>query len=719
MGLCVIVSTHICKLLGRCIHMNRKKFISRNPREHIQYPKTKDITIDDPPQINKKDKEKVYPVIIQCIVAIMNFSLISLIISKDINTSLLCAAITSIGSLITILITNRSEKKKNLYKIRKMEAKYTHYLAEVDKSIYEERAAFDAYYGNNYPSVHDCIQKIETRPSWDRFIDEPDFLLVRIGYHRFREFNVVYQKNFFDEDDLNIAAATKEIEKHGFTDYAPILLDINNKAVGFWGEKEALIQMFIRILIDCTFHHCYTDVKFVIIDPDGIFRWLSELSFLQDNSEGKCLYASTHKEISNVLAYIEKIKGRRENSILSNKADSSIPIPYYIVCVFGEKAEKLQAFNSITASKEISVSLLFFYKDFDKLLNCKTKVKCEADESVLFQKLKNIRFRTETVERNEIELYIKQLSFFRCESAGDFSLPNLTSIFEGYGITKLEDLEVLNRWKKNKYNVRLSIPVGIDALGKQFEFDLHEVEAGPHCIVAGSTGSGKSEFLTTMILSFAINYPPEKISFWIFDGKGGGLIAPLENLPHISKSVTQLDESVFVEVTHSLKDELIRRQVLLRQYGGDFESYNAVNNCSLPPLPHLFIIVDEFAEIKRYYPEFMDSLMSAVRVGRSLGIHLVLSTQKPAGVVNDQILANCRSKICLRTYAEADSLEILGDSIATTFINSGRAAIRVGNDMISVFQTFWSHAGSEEESVPQSKALVEYISKIYSIYCSK
>ena len=346
MGLCVIVSTHICKLLGRCIHMNRKKFISRNPREHIQYPKTKDITIDDPPQINKKDKEKVYPVIIQCIVAIMNFSLISLIISKD-------------------------------------------------------------------------------------------------------------------------------------------------------------------------------------------------------------------------------------------------------------------------------------------------------------------------------------------------------------------------------------IPVGIDALGKQFEFDLHEVEAGPHCIVAGSTGSGKSEFLTTMILSFAINYPPEKISFWIFDGKGGGLIAPLENLPHISKSVTQLDESVFVEVTHSLKDELIRRQVLLRQYGGDFESYNAVNNCSLPPLPHLFIIVDEFAEIKRYYPEFMDSLMSAVRVGRSLGIHLVLSTQKPAGVVNDQILANCRSKICLRTYAEADSLEILGDSIATTFINSGRAAIRVGNDMISVFQTFWSHAGSEEESVPQSKALVEYISKIYSIYCSK
>lgn len=693
--------------------MSDKKNIDRNLREHIRKPDAKDIIIDAPPKINKKDKEKIYPVIIQCIVAMINFSLISFIVSKDINTSLLCATITSIGSLFTILITNRIERKKAQENSKEIETKYITYLAEIKITIGIERASFDAYYDKNYPSVHDCIKKIEIQPSWDRFISEPDFLHIRIGYHRFREFDVVYQSNIISENAFGITANVNELKELGYTDVAPILLDISNKTVGFWGAKDALLQMFIRILIDCTFHHCYTDLKFVVIDPDDNFRRLSSLSFLQDNSEEKCLYASTHKEITNVLTYIYNLITKRENSLLSNGEDSSTPIPYYVICVFTERAGKLTAVNSIAENKRISVSWLYFYKDYHMLPHCKTKVKCEIDESIL-QKSENIRFKTEAIDRNKMEQYINLLASFKLESDSDFTLPSSISIFDGYRITKLEDFKILNRWNNNKCNAKLAVPVGVDELGQLFEIDLHEVADGPHCLIAGSTGSGKSEFLTTMILSYAINYPPERVSFWIFDGKGGGLTAALEKLPHISKSFTQLDKKIFEEVTYSLKHELSRRKTLLLQHGAvNIETYNKSNDYSLP---QLFIIVDEFAEIKAYYPEFIYTLVSVARIGRSLGIHLVLSTQKPAAVVSDQIYANSKSRICFRTYDEEESLELLRNPIAATFINSGRAAIEVGNDMISLFQTFWCGANSKRESAPQSEVLAEYILKIYSIY---
>ena len=695
--------------------MSNKRNIDRTPREYIRQPDVKDIMIEVPPQIDKKNKEKIYPVIIQCIVAVLNFSIISFIVSKDINTSLLCTTITSIGSLFTILITNRIEKKATQDKRREMRTKYINYLADIKSKIEIERTSFDAYYDKNYPSIHDCIKRIEIQPPWDRFIGEPDFLLVRIGYHQFREFDVVYQSNALSEDDFEVTETINEIKKFGYTDVAPILLDISNTTIGFWGTKDALLQMFIRILIDCTFHHCYTDLKFVIIDPDGDFSWLSNLSFFQDSSEGKNLYASTHKEITNVLTYIRNVITKRENSLLSNGEDSSTPVPYYVICVFTERAGKLLAINSIPENKHISISWLHFYSEFRMLSNCKIKVKCETDTSII-QKSENTKFRTEIIDRNEVVRYINLLSSFKSESVSGFSLPNSISIFDGYGITEPEELNILNRWNENKCNAKLAVPVGINELGQLFEIDLHELEDGPHCVVAGSTGSGKSEFLTTMILSYAINYSPEKVLFWVFDGKGGGLISYLKKLPHISKSITQLDENVFDEVAHSLKDELRRRQMLLQQYGTrNIETHNKNSNC---PLPHLFIIVDEIAEIKVYYPEFMDQLMSAARIGRALGIHLVLSTQKPSGVISDQIYANCKSRICFRTYDRQDSLELLRSPIATTFINSGRAAIKVGDDLIPLFQTFWSEASSKMESVPQSKILAEHISKIYSGYNS-
>ncbi len=693
--------------------MNEKKNVDRNPREVIGRPEATSIIIDPPPKIEKKDKEKIYPVIIQCIVAVVNFSLISFIVSKDINTSLLCTVISSVGSLFSILITNQIERKKAQEKNKENDAKYIDYLTDVGKEIDSKRASFDAYYASNYPSLHSCIKGIELQPLWDRFIGESDFLLVRIGYHYLREFDVTCQSNLFIESDSAITATVDEIKMRGYTDAAPVLLDINNRSIGFWGTEDALFQMFFRILIDCTFHHCYTDVKFVVIEPDGIWGWLSALGFFQDSSVGRCLYASTHKEVTNVLTYIDGIKTKRENSLLPDRADSSTPIPHYIICVFDDKAEKLQAFNSIAENKGVSISLLYFYKNYYMLPDCVTKIKCEMEEAILLQRAENVRFKTETIDQNEMKRYVSFLSSFQCESVSDFSIPVSTSIFDGYGIMDPNDLDIINRWKKSTHSTRIAIPVGIGGLGQIFTMDLHEAEDGPHCLVTGSTGSGKSEFLTTMVLSYAINYPPQKVSFWFIDLKGGGIVAPLKKLPHICKAVTQFGQNQFSELCNSLGEELKRRQRLLYECHASFEEYNRTKNSLLP---HLFIIVDDLATIINF-PEYKDFLYRAINIGRSLGIHLVLATQGSVEMIGTQILACCRSKICFRARDKGHSLSILDDPIASTFPSPGRAAIRIGDDMFSVFQSFWCEANSKMKSAPQSEVLAEYISEIYSTYC--
>ncbi|MGN0034375.1 MAG: FtsK/SpoIIIE domain-containing protein, partial [Coriobacteriales bacterium] len=200
----------------------------------------------------------------------------------------------------------------------------------------------------------------------------------------------------------------------------------------------------------------------------------------------------------------------------------------------------------------------------------------------------------------------------------------------------------------------------------------HEKVHGPHGLIAGTTGSGKSEFIITYVLSMCLNYPPDQVAFVLIDYKGGGLAGAFDNdrfhLPHLSGTITNLDGAAITRSLTSIKSELKRRQDVLnkaRDITGeatvDIYKYLSYYRQGVltEPLPHLFIVADEFAELKQQEPEFMDELVSAARIGRSLGVHLILATQKPTGVVNDQILSNSRFKICLKVADAADSKEMI------------------------------------------------------------
>lgn len=236
----------------------------------------------------------------------------------------------------------------------------------------------------------------------------------------------------------------------------------------------------------------------------------------------------------------------------------------------------------------------------------------------------------------------------------------------------IEELNVLERWKKNDSTISLNAPLGFDQYRRVISLDIHEKYHGPHGLIAGSTGSGKSEFIITYILSLAINFHPHDVTFILIDYKGGGLAGAFQKkdikLPHLVGTITNIDKVGLNRSLASIQSELKRRQVMFNEARNmtdegtiDIYKYQKLYHDGIlkKPISHLFIICDEFAELKQQQPDFMDELISVARIGRSLGIHLILATQKPAGVVNEQIRSNSRFAICLKVQNKEDSIDVI------------------------------------------------------------
>ena len=201
--------------------------------------------------------------------------------------------------------------------------------------------------------------------------------------------------------------------------------------------------------------------------------------------------------------------------------------------------------------------------------------------------------------------------------------------------------------------------------------------SGPHALVAGTTGSGKSELLQTLVTGLALHQPPDRLSLLLIDYKGGAAFAEAAGLPHTVGLLTDLDSQSTGRALRSLAAELTRRERLLAGHG----VRDVADLATDVLLPRLVIVVDEFATLAEELPGFVSGLVGIAQRGRSLGVHLVLATQRPSGVVSPEIRANCSLRICLRTTDESDSRDVLGSPLAAALPlrRPGRAYLRVGS----------------------------------------
>lgn len=298
---------------------------------------------------------------------------------------------------------------------------------------------------------------------------------------------------------------------------------------------------------------------------------------------------------------------------------------------------------------------------------------------------------------SEMDIFSRQLSNFKVrENASNAAIPDMLTFLDMYKTSRVEDLDMYHKWLENRTYESMRSLIGQKAGEQPVYLDIHEKYHGHHGLVAGTTGSGKSETLQTYILSLVLNYHPHEVAFILIDYKGGGMAQSFIGLPHLAGVITNLGGNQTTRALLSINAENKRRQRTFNEYkikhiDAYIELYR--NGEAEEPMPHLLIIADEFAELKKEQPDFVRALVSAARVGRSLGINLILATQKPSGVVDDEIWSNTRFRICLRVADKQDSNEMLKRTDAAYITGTGRGFLQVGNDEIfDEFQSGWSGA---------------------------
>ncbi len=267
---------------------------------------------------------------------------------------------------------------------------------------------------------------------------------------------------------------------------------------------------------------------------------------------------------------------------------------------------------------------------------------------------------------------------------------------------------VITRWQENESLIRRDLPArkrsrGADLLAvvghagsERFTIDLRT--HGPHALVGGTTGAGKSEFLQAWVLGMAHANSPDRVTFLFVDYKGGAAFARCVDLPHCVGLVTDLSEYLVRRALRSLRAELRYRERLLNAKGAkDLLELEKTGDPECPP--SLIIVVDEFAALVSEVPDFVDGVVDVAQRGRSLGLHLILATQRPAGVIKDNLRANTNLRVALRMADEHDSQDVLGSPMAAHFPASipGRGAAKTGPGRIVQFQSAFPGARTPPE----------------------
>ncbi len=263
------------------------------------------------------------------------------------------------------------------------------------------------------------------------------------------------------------------------------------------------------------------------------------------------------------------------------------------------------------------------------------------------------------------------------------SLPDAVGLLDLLGMPEPNAAQIAAAWAESGRTI--SSPIGATETGV-LEIDL--VKDGPHGLLAGTTGAGKSELLRSLVAGLAARVDPEHLNFVLIDYKGGSAFDVCANLPHVTGLVTDLDAHLGKRALICLEAELEYREHRLRDAGAsDIPAYLDLG--LEDPLPRLFIVIDEFAAMAKDMPEFMDALVDIAARGRSLGVHILLATQRPAGVIKDNVRANTNLRMALRVQDVSDSKDVLGDPAAAALPRAkpGRGYVRFGPSELVGFQT--------------------------------
>lgn len=573
---------------------------------------------------------------------------------------------------------------------------YQQYLEELSDRMevwqQENREALEA----KYPPLSKLMTQNSGLLLWNRHESQEDFLFLRlgIGSGAFQVDLKLQRKESCLLPDKETTAAQRLIERFRKLEQIPLGIDLYRmRQIGVEGagSRGEACEMLLGILGQIAACHSDREVKVACFYRKGYWedeqaadciRWMPHC---WSRGRKQRFLAGDEQEAAEILpiltAGIEAgMEGEQEH----------LPIPWYVVVVLHKELLTGEIlYQHLT--KELSAcpaSVIYVEKDRELLpkgCHCqiykeqdKLNVTCLEEEGI--QK-KQIRQDAYAVQ--ELEKYFRKMSIFHSgEGETEEKLPEKVNFLELYQCKEVEELDCLQRWEMGRPEVRLRVPIGCGAGGTLMYLDVHEKFHGPHGLIAGTTGSGKSELLQTYLLSLAVSFAPDMVNFCMIDYKGGGTGNALAALPHCVGVISNLSGREVYRALAAVTSENRKRQKQLSEAGvNHVDAYLALyrEGRVTKPMPHLILVVDEFAELRREEPEFMQEIISLSQVGRSLGIHLLLATQKPAGTVDDKIWSNSRFRLCLRVQDRQDSMDMLHRPDAAALTVPGQGYLQIGS----------------------------------------
>lgn len=596
---------------------------------------------------------------------------------------------------------------------------YKDYIKKNEAMLAEKHSYNNSILMTQYLSSNDIVTKFisDDRFIWNRNINHDDFLAVRVGTGliKFKGQISVSKQRFSLHKDKMSDLPHKLKDKFEYMPSISVLELGKHKIVGVIGEEKLVNAAAANIAVQLAATHCYTDVKIAVLFNQNEYNeygWMRWLPHTYTDDMKIRMVAAEHNSYQNVLYHINGILRSRAESIANNNDDEKRMLPHYVIFCTSETifdGDGMMKYMSM--QEQLGVTFILLYKSMDRLPNeCKMILECSSEYSGMYsieaKRGNTDRIKPDWIAIDEAEKFARKMSGMYVRSYSTGEIPDTIEYFGMLGIGNIQQWNLIKKYKENRVYEGIRSFVGIAAGGKPMYIDIHEKKYGPHGLVAGTTGSGKSEALQTFIISLALNYHPDEVAFILIDYKGGGMANAFTDMPHIAGTITNLgdegneageiDKNLTRRALVSIKSEIKRRQAMFNKAKvNHIDMYIRLyrDGKVSEPLPHLIIISDEFAELKKEQPEFIKELVSTARVGRSLGIHLILATQKPSGVVDDEIWSNSRFKLCLRVQDKQDSMGMLKRPEAAYLTQTGRAYLQIGNDEVfEQFQTGYSGA---------------------------
>lgn len=541
------------------------------------------------------------------------------------------------------------------------------------------------------PSAADLwpIVTLPTSKLWERRFGDDDHLLVRVGTA--------------DQPSRAVVEDRREPLEHQRP--APrMLLDVpatmslaSSGVVGIAGPSPAVRSTAGWVVSQLAIMQSPRDLQFYIVAadaPDAAWNWAAWLphSLPALGQQARALIGNDADTIGRRVAELNQLVSARQTQ---NAASFGKPIRFTPeVVIVWDGARRLRSYPGVATilrdGPAVGIYSVCLDEDERSLPEeCEAVVVIGADRDAVIrrsgqQALPGVRL--DVVEDAWLDAVARSLAPLRDSGDREDSIPTNARLTEVLDLEPVRTEDLLRRWSGGARTTRAVVGVALDG---PFSIDL--VADGPHGLMAGTTGSGKSELLQTLVASLAVGNRPDAINFVLVDYKGGAAFKDAVHLPHTVGMVTDLDAHLVERALTSLGAELTRREHLLAAVGAkDIGDYldEASKDRDRPPMPRLLIVIDEFASMARELPDFVKGLVNIAQRGRSLGIHLILATQRPSGVVSGEIRANTNLRISLRVTDAADSSDVIDAPDAARIPPSlpGRAYVRLGHSSLVPFQ---------------------------------